>query len=68
MMSGRVLESISARSFSFSSGFSGAFCLAVSFAVLELSCYVNVGDAHLLDEVDFAVVFAETRADELVVF
>ena len=44
MMSGRVLESISARSFSFSSGFSGAFCLAVSFAVLEMSCFINVGD------------------------
>jgi hypothetical protein len=60
--------SISARSFSLSSGFSGAFFYGGS-----VSCWGswNHGstrdDAHLLDEVDFAVVFIKTRANELVV-
>jgi hypothetical protein len=37
--------------------------------VLELFSFFfgDAGGSHLLDEVDFAVVFAETGADELVV-
>jgi hypothetical protein len=61
-MSLRVFSSISARSLSLSSGFSGAFYRSVSLTS-KRSCR----NTHLLDEVDLAVVLTKTRANELVV-